>query len=250
MKKSFKKVENAPSAEVAEPVTETAIAVRATEQSPVPYAPTTEFTGAWNRSDVRDPRINLVQKSSETKLHAFGLGAFVLNREIKLSDGKSPLQVTVVASDKDYQQKLPWGCKDTANVVRTPEEVRAAGGTLKFKGAAPGTYYGPRAHQTLLLKAPEGLSEDDLAFFPYEFNDEKWSVAKMTVSSSGFTSMAVEVATLCTYNKAMRQSPIFGQLAMTSKETQGADASWFVPVVQFVQENPVELLRFFESLRN
>ncbi len=249
-KTSFKKVASAPSTET-QPVTETAITVATpvANQSPTPYQPTQEFTGPWDRSDVRDPRINLVQKSSKTELHAFGLGSFVLNREFKLSDGKTPLQITVVASDKDYQQKLPWGSKDTANVARSPEEVRAAGGTLTFKGAKVGTYYQKRAHQTILLKAPKTLTEDDLNFFPYEFNGDKWAVAKMTVSSSGFTSMAGEIATLCTYNKSMRQGMIHGQLELTSKEVPGDDATWFVPVVKFVQQNPKELLEFFESLR-
>jgi hypothetical protein len=250
---SFKRTENAPSAET-QPADEqeSSVALATTvNRDPATYQPTNEFTGAWDRSDVRDPRINLVQKSSKTELHAFGLGAFVLNRDLKLSDGQTPLTLTVVALDKDYQQKLPWGCKDTPNVVKTPAEVRAAGGTLTYKGAKPGTYYGPRAHITVLLKAPEGLTEDDLAFFPFaDAKDGRWTVAKITVSSSGFTSMAKEIATLCTYNKAMRKGSIYGQLELTSKEVDGDDASWFIPVVKFVQENPRETLEFFESLRN
>jgi hypothetical protein len=249
-KTSFKKVADAPSAEaegVEEQNTCTMVAIP-TAKAPAPYQPTAEFTGSWDRSDVKDPRINLVQKSSKAELHAFGLGAFVLNREIKLSDGETPLQISVGAVDKDFQQKLPWGSKDTPLVFRTPEEVRKAGGTLVYKGAKQGTFYGPRAHITILLKAPESLTEDDLNFFPYEFNGN-WAVAKMTVSSSGFTSMAKEIATLCTYNKSMRKGPLYGQLELTSKLVEGDDAEWHVPVVRFVQENPKELMEFFNSLR-
>jgi hypothetical protein len=219
------------------------------ETAVVPHQPTPAFTGSWDRSDIKDPRINLVQKSSDSKLHKYGLGSLVLNREVKLSNGTDPVQITVAYVDKDYQQKLPWGSKDTANVVRTPEEVREAGGTLVYKGAKPGTFYGPRAHFTILLKAPAGLGEDELVLFPFEFNNEFWTPAKMTVSSSGFTSMAKEVATLCTYNKVMRKNPIFGQLALTSKHVAGDTEEWWVPVVKYVGENNKELLEFFESLR-
>src|SRR6266446_5570810 len=128
-KTSFKKnkeTELTPDATPDEPVQETAQPEN-TETAVVPYQPTQDFTGSWSRSDIRLPRINLVQKSSDSKLiNAFGIGSFVFNREVKLSDGKSPLTITVVQLDKDLQQKLPWGSKEEPLVCRTPEEVRKA----------------------------------------------------------------------------------------------------------------------------
>src|SRR5690242_17649722 len=173
-KTSFKKpTETAPEA----PVVEAELVPDAPESQPenagavVPYSPTPDFTGSWSRSDIRYPRINLVQKSTDSKLiNQFGIGAFILNREAKLSDGKTPIAITVVQLDKDFQQKLPWGSKEEPLVFRTPEEVRKAGGTLVYKGAKPGTFFQNRAHITMLVEMPEGVAEEAETLFPYEFN--------------------------------------------------------------------------------
>jgi hypothetical protein len=253
-KTTFKKPEaTAPAAtevEVLEPVSDTLAEPTNPETAVVPYQPNADFTGSWSRSDVRYPRINLVQKSSDSKLiNAFGIGAFVFNREVKLSDGKTPLFITAVQLDKDFQQKLPWGSKEEPVVCRTPEEVRKVGGTLTYKGAKPGTYFQPRAHITLILQMPEGISADGETLFPYEFNGKCYSIALITVSSSGFTSMAKEIATLCTFNKVMRKGSIFGQLQLTSEERSDATKEWYVPIVKFDEAHSDETLKFFESLR-
>jgi hypothetical protein len=249
-KTSFKKNTDAPSTEATVVEETQLVTTEPAESAVVAYNPTADFTGSWSRSDVRLPRINLVQKSSDSKLiTAFGIGSFVFNREVKLSDGKTPLSITVVGLDKDFQQKLPWGSKEEALVCRTPEEVRAAGGTLKFKGAEAGTYFQPRAHITLLLEMPAGISDEGESLFPYENGDKKYSVALMTVSSSGFTSMAKEIATLCTFNKVMRQGPIFGRLALTSEERSDSSKEWQVPIVKFDGANDPKLVEFFISLR-
>lgn len=249
-KTSFKKQET-PAADVADAeVDKDAAEPTNTETAVVQYQPTPDFTGSWSRSDVRLPRINLVQKSSDSKLiNSFGIGSFVFNREVKLSDGKTPLVITVVGLDKDLQQKLPWGSKEEPLVCRTPEEVRKAGGTTVYKGAKPGTYFQPRAHITLLLQAPKDLAPEGESLFPYEYDGNTYSVALMTVSSSGFTSMAKEIATFCTFNKAMRNGPIYGRLLLTSEERSDASKEWFVPIVKFDAANDEATLKFFNSLR-
>jgi hypothetical protein len=248
-KTSFKKQTETPIETTVEEPSESSVE---TSTAVVPYNPTPDFTGSWSRSDIRLPRINLVQKSTDSKLITkFGIGSFILNREAKLSDGTTPVYITVVQLDKDFQQKLPWGSKEEPLVFRTPEEVRKAGGTLTYKGAQPGTYFQNRAHITLLVESPANLADDAEALFPYENeeNGKLYSVVLMTVSSSGFTSMAKEIATLCTFNKVMRKGPIFGRLALTSETRDDGQKEWQVPIVKFDSENTPELLQFFNSIR-
>lgn len=214
-----------------------------------PLAP--GFAGAWDRKDIRLPRINLIHKTSKGGLiEAFGIGSFVLNQEVKLSDGKTPIIVTALRAVKDYQQKLPFGSDEEPKVFNTPEEVERAGGTLQYskQAVAEKNYFGPRAHIQLIFELPEGASEEDAALFPYENDGKTYGMALFTVASSAFTSVGKELATLCNNNKIMRKGMQYGRLELTSEGRKKGDLDWKVPVIKYAGENPEELVQFFASL--
>jgi len=209
-----------------------------------------DLEGDIGMGDVRLPRINLVQKMSKDEMLEFGIGAFVFNKELKLSNGKDPVVVTALRFKKDYQQKLPYDAEEMGEVYNTPDEVVAAGGTLKYSKEAlqEQTYYGPRGHVQFIVEAPANLGEEDLALFPYEFNGKSYGMAVMTVGSSAYTSLAVELITLSKNNKVMRGGLRFGKLHLTSENRKNGSNSWHVPVIKFAGANPPELVEFFESL--
>lgn len=209
-----------------------------------------DFTGQWLRKDIKLPRINLVQKSSNVELvRNFGLGAFVIAKEAKISDGETPLIVTALQAAKDYQQKVEFDSGDEAAVFSTEQEVLDAGGTFNYKeGMKEGNYFQSRAHIEFAIGAPEGLSENDLALFPYEFDGTPYTLALYTVASSAFTSLGIGLATLRDHNKVMRQGLRFGNLALTSEVRSKNTKTWHVPVPRFNGANKPELVEFFESI--
>jgi hypothetical protein len=214
-----------------------------------PLAP--GFAGAWDRKDIRLPRVNLIHKTSKGELiEKFGIGSFVLNQEVKLSDGKTPIIITALRAAKDYQQKLPFGSEDEPKMVNTPEEVERAGGTIQYsrQAVAEKNYFGPRAHIQLIFALPEGASEEDAALFPYEFDGKTYGMAMFTVASSAYTSVGKELATLCNNNKIMRKGMQYGRLELTSEGRKKGDLDWKVPVIKYAGENPEELVKFFGSL--
>lgn len=231
----------APAAQAETPNTERALAT--------PLAP--GFSGAWDARDVRLPRINLVHKTSKSEaVEKFGIGSFSLNQEVKLSDGKTPIILTALRAVKDYQQKLPFGSDEDPKVFGTPEEVQQAGGTILYSKDAVNAknYFGPRAHIQFIFEMPEGLSEEDAALFPYEFDGKAYGMAIYTVASSAFTSAGKELKTLCNNNKVMRKGPQYGRLEMTSESRSKGPNEWKIPVIKYAGENPAELVKFFESL--
>lgn len=208
-----------------------------------------EFSGSWGRDDVRLPRINLVHKTSANELiKKFGIGSFALNKEVKLSDGETPIVITALRAAKDFAQKLPYGSSETPTVYKDEEEVEAHGGSLNYKDAESGNFYQPRAHIQFVFPAPESVDEEGLALFPYEFNGVNYAMALMTVSSSAFTSVGKELATLKTNNKVMRKGLRFGRLALTSETRKNSKNEWAVPVIKYTGENPADLIAFFEGL--
>jgi hypothetical protein len=207
------------------------------------------FSGAWSRQDVRLPRINLIHKTSKGELiEKFGIGSFALNQEVKLSDGKTPIVITALRAALDYQQKLPFGDQRDPAVYETPEEVIKHGGSLNYKDVKSGNFFQKRAHIQFVFPAPAGLGEDDLALFPYEFNEVLYGMALFTVASSAFTSVGKELATLCNNNKVMRKGMEFGRLELTSESRSKGELDWKVPVIAYKGENPEDLVKFYTGL--
>jgi hypothetical protein len=231
-----------------QPTTE-AIAIREEKPLATPFRGDNDFGGAWSaKEDVKYPRIHLVHKTSNEELVTnFGIGSFVLNKEVKLSDGNTPLAVTAVYNQKDYIEKRPFGDPEQPDVCLTPQEVTAKGGTLNRKDVGS-TLYIPRAHITFLVEAPADATADELALFPYTFGDKSYALALYTVSSSGYTSVGRDLATFRTQNKVMQKGLKYGKLELTSKTEKNAQNSWKVPVIRFVGENDADFVSFVDAL--
>jgi len=240
MKHSFK---TPPQPEVAEQAenTETTLAR--------PLQPMPQFSGDWDYNDTRKPRINLVHKTSDSELiEKFGIGSFVFQKEVKLSNGKDPLLVTALRAGKDFIQKLPFGAPDMPLVFKTKDEVLANGGSFNKKDEATQSYYIPRAHILFLVEMPEKTDDEDSSMFPYEFEGKQYGLAVLTVSSSAFTATAVELATLCNFNAVMRKGMEYGKLELTSAQRMSPRYSWIVPEIRFKSENDANFVKFIQSL--
>ncbi len=226
------------------------VAVRADSTVSTDVAkPSEDMGGEWNRDDVRLPRVNLVHKTSAMPLiSAFGIGSFVLNKEVKIGDGTKPTPVFVLRAVKDYVQKLPFGDPEQPAVFKTEAEVLANGGSLKYQDYDNGNFFQPRAHIQLVTALPAGASDADEALFPYEFDGVSYAMAMLTVASSAYTSVGKEIATLRNNNKVMRKGLWFGRLDLTSEVRTNAKNSWHIPVVKYAGENEAKLAEFLHSL--
>lgn len=246
-------VEAAPQTETqpqAAPVQDAQLATRPESRVGSPIPQHDDMGGAWDRSDVRLPRVNLIHKTSKGPLiEAFGIGGFALDQIVKLSDGKTPITVTALRSGKDYCQKLPFGAPEKPTVFDTPEQVIAAGGSLNYKDAKSGNFFGPRAHIELVFEVPAGLTDEEgLSLFPFEFEGKHYGSGLITVSSSAYTSVAKELATLRDRNFAMKKGLLYGRLALTSEDRNDAQRDWKVPVIKFIEATPEAMVEFFKSL--
>jgi hypothetical protein len=238
---------------VAEPEADTVAAeqrVVTTQKAGAPaLAVHDDFTGEWLRKDVRLPRINLVQKVSDNELvKNFGIGSIVLAREVKIGDDENPVVVTALQAAKDYVQKVPFDSGEQPAIFRSEEEVINSGGSLNYKDIETGNFFQPRAHIEFAIGAPDGLEENDLALFPYDYDGTPYALAIYTVASSAYTSLAKELATMRTANKVLRQGLRFGSLRLTPEIRKKNTKSWYVPVARFNGANSPELISFFETI--
>lgn len=220
--------------------------------APVTHQGRNDMGGEWVPKDSKLPRLNLVQKSSASDLlEAFDLGDLVLAKKVKLADPKSPVIVVPMGAGKDYQQKTPFG-EGQGVVYPTAEAVLDNGGTLDYSKDAVTAqiYFGPRAHIQFAIKAPEGLSDLDLNFFPFTYTDgSRWAMSIYTVASSAWTSLAKELETFRRHNMIGIKGLVFGNFEMTTLFKQKPGQEWFVPQVKLVGENPTALIEFLDAIK-
>jgi hypothetical protein len=250
--------ESAPAAEqnaAAAPAenTEKALATRPQRSlGPVQHTGKDDMFGEWLPGDSKLPRLNIVQKSSSSEdlLSNFELGDLVFARKIKLANEKTPVTMVAVLGGKDYQQKVKFG-EGQGVVYRTSQEVLDNGGTLNWSKEAVDDqiYFQPRAHIQLAVKAPEGLTDEDLNYFPFTYTDgSRWAMAIFTVVSSSYTSFAKELETLRRHNLTMMNGLVSGNLSVTTLKKSKPGQEWFVPVPKLVGANDKELVAFLESI--
>ena len=193
-------------------------------------------------SDLRPPRINLVQKVGELADN-FSPGSIVFEKQVVLSDGKKPLTLVPLRLKKQYQKKVPYGESDVMpEVYDTVEEVRAAGGSTEYGDE---NYFQPIAHVQFAVEMPEDAGETaDL--FAYECGGKHYAVAVWTVASSAYTAIAKTL-----FNAAsglLRNGLYNGKFKVTSELKKANGNSYYVPRMAFSGKNTPEESEFFKTI--
>lgn len=232
--------------------TETQITDSVTQVAEVPAQPkavavvapaNNGIEGEISRNDIRLPRINLVQKVGELS-NIFTPGCFLFNKEVILSNGRAPIEVTVLRFRKQYQQDIPYGSEEMPQNYDTAEEVLAAGGSLRWGDPE---YYKEIAHVQLAMQKPFDCPVELEGLFPHVFEDKNYGVAIWTLTGSAFTSAGKTLITAAyTLLKAGLHT---GKFAVTSEIKKNAKNSWYAPVMKFAGKHSPEAVAFFESIK-
>lgn len=106
------------------------------------------ISGEIDADDIVIPRVNLVQNVGELA-DLFPSGAVTYNKEVQLSDGTTPIEVTVLRARKQFVEALDFDSGERPQVFDTLEEVKAVGGTVEWVGNQKPTYTpgSPYAHR-------------------------------------------------------------------------------------------------------
>ena len=87
------------------------------------------FEGEILPSEIRIPTLNVVQGVGDLA-DSFRSGAIVLNKETQLTDGGTPLEVTLLRCRKFYVENIPYGSEQRPAMYDKLQDVLKAGGTL------------------------------------------------------------------------------------------------------------------------
>jgi hypothetical protein len=187
-----------------------------------------DVQGDVNLSDLRLPRLNLVQRTGELP-EKFGFGEFVLNKTCLIP---RPMEFIALSLKKQFQEKRPYGDTERGAVYDSAEEVRAAGGTIGF-----GEYqFSELAHVFMLVKKDAALDtmEDAEAvrdLFMYEIAGDLWAPVIYSVGRSAYTSLGKALLTARQFT--LRKGLHTGKWSMTSSVNKGPKGTWVTPVPTF-----------------
>lgn len=216
-------------------------------------APAGDVEGDIDASDLRLPRLNLVNPTSTLATEQdFPVGGFVVEKELIVAERDGSLDVVVLHMRKRFQQKLPWGeQRDEPPIIcNTKEEVLENGGTLNYSQEAidDERYYQKMADFVLALRAPDDLPEEELHRFPLEMGGSRWGRFVFTVAGGSYATFAVPVIT-ARQGKLRALGLPGGVWSLSSVKKSGKGNVWYVPAVKFSQIiDETEELEFFNGL--
>ncbi len=197
-------------------------------------------SGEIDADDIVIPRLNLVQNVGELA-DLFTPGAVTYNKEVELSDGNTPIEVTVLRARKQFVEALDYDSGERPQVFDSLEEVKAVGGTVEWVGNQKPTY-NPVLHVHIVFKAPAGL---DYAF-PLEYKGESYGMAVWTLRGVAFKRAGRNILTASKFS--LRDGLFHGKWELTTKREKVARNSFVVPVLRNVGRNTPDFVEFLRTL--
>ncbi len=198
--------------------------------------------GFIDRSDMNIPSLKIVNGAGPVSEN-FDKGAIVLSGESQLSDGKTPIKLTVIAFRKFYIEKLDSADYDEGKRPRrfdTPEQVREAGGHLEWLNDEPPPFQSA-ADATVIIE-----SDVEHPLFPFQNGDKHYALAVWEIRGSAYSRAGKTIATAGAYS--LRDGLQFGSWTLASKLEKLGKYTVAVPVLKAGPKNDAETAAFYVSL--
>jgi len=188
-------------------------------------------------SDLEIPRINVVQKMTETDAP---LGALVIDRKHVLSEAEVPVKVVAVSAQKGWRENIPYDEEEmpkTAWSKARADEIESESewGMIEF------------AEITLLVQKPEGCKDDEAYQLPIGDND--YALGKINVAKNAYRSTFKRLVTFAAFNEGV---PVHNKIwSFMSEPLSKGKYSWHNPSLTATKEDtPEEVIAFASKFQS
>lgn len=204
-----------------------------TTQLAIPGKP---VEGEFLSEDFVIPKLHLVQAVGPLS-ERFTPGQFVYNKEEVISDGTTPVSLTVLRIKKQYQENLPYGGDQLPRMFDTLEDVKHAGGWIDWRNNERPPF-SPILNALVLIRSP--FEESPL--FPYEFAGAAYGLALWTLRGVSFTRAGKTIITASQF--ALKDGLHTGSWALTSKREKIGMNFIHVPNLRHDTKHAAEFTEF------
>lgn len=204
--------------------------------------PTSGLDGDFTTRDIKLPRLNLVQKTSDAVDAGFRPGDILFKTGDVIIPLDLPSEVTVLHLKKQYQQVLPYGSPELPKTFETAGELRAAGFTTNY---GEENYCREIATVQVLFPAPADLPEEALDLFPYSFDGRDYAIALMTLAGSAYTNGAKPIITA--FMSHLRGTHWEGKWLLSSEKKSGGGNTWHAPSFKMAGRHSAEFAEFAQG---
>lgn len=196
--------------------------------------------GDIDSSDINMPRLNIVQGVGSLS-ELFSPGQVVMNQEIVLSNGTTPIELTVLAARKQFVENLAYDAESRPRVFDTLDEVHAAGGSINWIGNMRPSFV-PVLHVNVLIKAPQGVEGS----FPIHCNGEDYALAVWTLRGVAYGKAGKSILTAAKFG--LQDGLYHGRWTLSTKREKFGRNSVFVPVLRNTGRHDADFVKFVTSL--
>ena len=207
---------------------QTAVAT-ATEDTAL-ATPTPSHSLDVNESDLRLPTMKLVAKVGPLS-EQFRPGEIVVDGDLVISDGKEPIEFTVLAARKKYIEYTVYGSDQMPRTLYSIEDVQDEGGTTEWTDGPNGRVrpsWDPALEMTILLKNP--LKEPS-SHFPFEFAGSDYAVLTYELTRTAFRRAGHKIITAHQYH--FKKDWLSGAFDLTTHTADIGGNKVIVPEVRY-----------------
>lgn len=219
---------------------ETSIALRG---STMPEIGT--VSGSLTSSDLVIPRLQLVQAVGDlSNKYGFIPGSYILNKDLKLSDGTEPLSVTVLAIVKSYEENIPFVANGPIpRRFRNLDEVSAAGLHCNWVKGNPPPPAREVADATLMIEKPASM---DGTRFGFTIEGRAFTLALWTLRSTAYSRAAKTIFSAAAMD--LKQTGLIsGVFSLTSRKEQ-LKGNWIsLPDIRLVSRHSPAFMQSIKS---
>lgn len=215
---------------------------------PDTYFQNGEMEGDFDRSDIKIPKLNLVQSVGPLTEH-FQPGHWVFNKETDL--GQVPVEITLVKLRKYFIEDLPYGTESIPAVFDSFEQAAREGFRhnrdkwKSGKGGKPDTeghYVKPVLEATVLVKAPT-----EQPSFVYERDGAFYTFALWTLQSVAYSRTATKFITAAGF--ALRKGLSTAPWSVTPKREKVGNNFIWLPDARILKPHTPEFVAWIKEIQ-
>ena len=195
------------------------------------------ITGDLDASDISFPRLQIVQGMGNLSEN-FKKGEIVLDGESLISDGPTPVELTVCRIGKQFEENVDWDSGEIPRIV-TKEQALEIGGSFEWGSNGQKPDWLPIADALICVKG------DDPEVFPFDFDGANYAFALWRIKGTAYKRAAVPVFTAARmyYREGLRTGSF---LLNTEKATFGGK-SVHVPKIRRGSRNTPEFSEWLKD---